>query len=71
MDAALPSSHVSPDDGWNAVVSAAATRNLAVAMQLRETAWALSAAGLRAARPDLSEDAVQAEVRALFRRATG
>jgi hypothetical protein len=53
------------------VLSAAATRNLAVAMQLRETAWELSAAGIRTARPELSEEAVQVEVRALFRRAAG
>jgi hypothetical protein len=53
------------------VLSAAATRNLSVAMQLRETAWDLSAAGIRTARPELSEEAVQVEVRALFRRATG
>jgi hypothetical protein len=68
MDASLPSpaSQEALD-----VLSAAATRNLTVAMQLRVTAWELSAAGIRAARPELSEEAVQAQVRALFRRTTG
>ena len=40
-------------------------------MELRATAWKLAEAGLRAFRPDLDEDVVQAEVRALFRRAAG
>lgn len=52
-------------------LSDAATRNLAVAMVLRATAWRLAEAGLRTFRPELSEAEVQAEVRAQFRRATG
>ncbi len=36
---------------------------LAVAHQLRETAWELTAAGIRLRHPELSEDAVQARVR--------
>ncbi|MCA0375516.1 MAG: hypothetical protein LCH84_07595 [Gemmatimonadetes bacterium] len=53
------------------VLSAAAARNLSVAMQLRATAWELSAAGVRTFRPELTEAEVQAEVRALFRRTGG
>lgn len=52
-------------------LSEAAMRNLAVAMQLRATAWELAAAGLRAFRPEWDEARVQAEVRAQFRRAAG
>lgn len=52
-------------------VSAAATVNLQVAMELRATAWALAEAGVRAFRPELTEEEVQAEVRAQFRRAAG
>ncbi|MCU0626280.1 MAG: hypothetical protein MUF21_07310 [Gemmatimonadaceae bacterium] len=52
-------------------LSQIATVNLTVAMELRATAWKLAEAGLRSFRPDLTEEAVQAEVRALFRRATG
>lgn len=51
-------------------LSQAAEVNLAVAMELRATAWSLAEAGLRAFRPELSEEQVQAEVRALFRRAS-
>ncbi len=58
--------HPSPD-----VLSQAAEANLAVAMQLRATAWELSAAGLRAFRPELTEEQVQCEVRAQFRRTAG
>jgi hypothetical protein len=68
MDASSPSSAAQASLD---LLSAAATRNLAVAMQLRETAWELSAAGIRAAHPELGEEAVQAQVRALFRRTTG
>jgi hypothetical protein len=53
------------------VLSRAAERNLSVAMSLRATAWQLAEAGLRTFRPELSEDEVQAEVRALFRRSSG
>jgi len=56
---------------FTAVLSRAAERNLAVAMSLRATAWQLTEAGLRTFRPELSEDEVQAEVRALFRRTSG
>lgn len=59
------------DESERRRLSAIATTNLATAMQLRETAWALAAAGLRAFRPELSEDEVQAEVRARFLRAEG
>jgi hypothetical protein len=52
-------------------LSRTAATNLRTAMTLRETAWQLAEAGLRAFRPELDEAAVQAEVRALFRRATG
>ena len=45
--------------------------NLTVAMELRATAWALAEAGLRTFRPELDEAAIQAEVRALFRRSAG
>ena len=44
-----------------------ATR-LAVAQQLRETAWELAAAGVRMREPELSEDAVQERVRTVFMR---
>jgi len=53
------------------LLSEAAATNLSVAMELRATAWALTAAGLRAFRPELTEDAVQAAVRAQFRRTSG
>ena len=49
----------------------AATRNLAVAMSLRMTAWQLVAAGIRTFRPGLTEAEVEVEVRAQFRRSTG
>jgi len=52
-------------------LSQVAARNLAVAMSLRSTAWLLAEAGLRTFQPELSEDDVQAAVRAQFRRATG
>lgn len=52
-------------------ISRAATVNLEVAMQLRATAWALVEAGIRAFRPELSEEEVQREVRTQFRRAAG
>ncbi|MBU6367929.1 MAG: hypothetical protein KJT01_17070 [Gemmatimonadetes bacterium] len=52
-------------------LSEVATRHLQVAMELRATAWALAAAGLRAFRPEWTEAQVQAEVRAQFRRASG
>ncbi len=45
-----------------------ATR-IAVAQQLRDTAWELAAAGVRMREPDLSEDAVHQRVRTLFTRA--
>lgn len=44
-----------------------ATR-LAVAQQLRDTAWELAAAGVRMREPELSEDAVQKRVRTVFMR---
>ncbi len=52
-------------------LSRIATQNLEVAYSLRATAWSLAEAGLRTFRPELSEEQVQAEVRALFRRASG
>ena len=52
-------------------LSRIAERNLRVAMSLRASAWELMAAGLRAFRPDMPEDAVQDEVRTHFRRAAG
>ncbi len=52
-------------------LSEQAERNLATAESLRRTAWELSAAGLRAFRPELTEDEVQDEVRRLFRCAAG
>ena len=55
----------------SAALSRAAEQNLAVAMSLRATAWQLAEAGLRTFRPELSEDDVQVEVRALFRRTSG
>ncbi len=60
-----------PPEPADADLSQIATVNRTVAMELRATAWRLAEAGLRTFRPDLDEDAVQAEVRALFRRATG
>jgi len=45
-----------------------ATR-LAVAQQLRDTAWELTAAGVRMREPELSEDAVLERVRSVFARA--
>jgi hypothetical protein len=52
-------------------LSRIATQNFAVSASLRATAWALTASGLRAFRPELSETQVQDEVRAQFRRASG
>ena len=52
-------------------LSQIATVNLTVALELRATAWKLAEAGLRTFRPELDEDAVQAQVRALFRQAAG
>lgn len=43
---------------------------LAVAHQLRETAWELAAAGVRLRHPELTEDEVQALVREIFLRVT-
>lgn len=43
---------------------------LAVAHQLREAAWELTAAGIRMRHPELSEEAVQARVREIFLRVT-
>jgi hypothetical protein len=48
-----------------------AAQKLAVAQQLRATAWMLAAAGLRARHPDLAEDVIQTRVRDMFRRANG
>jgi hypothetical protein len=52
-------------------LSEQAARHLATAESLRRTAWELSAAGLRAFRPELQEHEVQDEVRRLFRCAAG
>jgi hypothetical protein len=52
-------------------LSEVATRNLRVAMELRATAWELMAGGLRTFRPEWTEQQIQAEVRAQFRRAAG
>ncbi len=52
-------------------LSQIATTNLQVAYSLRATAWSLAEAGLRTFRPELSEEQVQAEVRAMFRRTSG
>lgn len=41
---------------------------IAVASQLRETAWELAAAGVRLREPDLDEEAVQQRVRDIFLR---
>jgi hypothetical protein len=60
---------MSPDETER--LSRAAMTNLTVAMELRATAWALAEAGLRTFRPELDEAAIQAEVRALFRRTAG
>jgi hypothetical protein len=60
-----------PVDDIDAELSEHAARNLATAESLRRTAWELSAAGLRAFRPELREDEVQDEVRRLFRCAAG
>jgi hypothetical protein len=65
---ALPS--VSAHD-IDRTLSEQAARNLATAESLRRTAWDLSAAGLRAFRPELREHEVQDEVRRLFRCAAG
>jgi hypothetical protein len=43
-----------------------AERKLEVAQQLRETAWALKAVGVRRQYPDLSEHEVQERVRQIF-----
>lgn len=51
-------------------LSEAARVNLTVARQMRATAWALADAALRTFRPELDEDAIQAEIRAQFRRAS-
>lgn len=45
------------------------TQKLAVAHQLWETARELTAAGIRARRPSLTEQQVQSQVREVFRRA--
>jgi hypothetical protein len=52
-------------------LSLIASRNLAVAMSLRATAWSLVEAGLRTFQPHLTEAELQAEVRAQFRRTAG
>ena len=44
-------------------------QKLAVAHQLRETAWELAAAGVRLRHPELAEEEVQERVRRLFARA--
>ncbi len=59
-----------PLQGGDAL-SQTASRNLAVAMSLRETAWRLTEAGVQTFRPSVTEAEVQAEVRAQFRRTTG
>ena len=48
-----------------------AEQKLAVAHQLRQTAWELTAAGVRMRHPEWAEDAVQARVRAVFLRTVG
>ena len=58
-------------DSHSDPLSAAATRNLRVAMELRVTAWELMVGGLRTFRPEWTEQQIQAEVRAQFRRAGG
>lgn len=45
-------------------------RKLEIAFGLRDLAWRLKAAGLRAQHPDLSEDEIQDRVRDAFRHAT-
>ena len=67
----LTSRPIAPSVPCVETLSEVATRNLAVAMSLRSTAWKLAEAGLRTFRPELSEAEVQAEVRAQFRRTTG
>ena len=59
------------EDEGDELLAQAASRNLAVSMSLRATAWRLAEAGLRTFRPELSEAEVQAELRAQFRRAAG
>jgi len=44
---------------------------LAIAQQLRQTAWELTAAGVRARHPQLSAEAIRERVRAIFLRAVG
>jgi len=48
-----------------------AEQKLAVARQLRATAWELKAAGVRAQHPEWSEGEVQARVREIFLYAGG
>ena len=43
-------------------------QKLAVALQLRDTAWQLAAAGVRLRHPELPENEVQARVREIFLR---
>ena len=43
-------------------------QKLAVALQLRDTAWQLAAAGVRLCHPELPENEVQARVREIFLR---
>jgi len=42
---------------------------LAIAQQLRRTAWELAAAGVRARHPEVPPEAIQERVRAIFLRA--
>jgi hypothetical protein len=74
-DAPLRSSVPAPapdaSDACSRQLAEVAVRHLATADAMRQTAWELAAAGLRAFRPELSEQAVQREVRRLFRRAAG
>jgi hypothetical protein len=48
-----------------------AEQKLAVAQQLRATAWELKAAGIRAQHPEWPEGEVQAKVREIFLYASG
>ena len=65
-DASTFRTHAMPDPHAEILRRLTPAQKLAVAQQLRETAWMLSAAGVRARHPELCEAEVQARVRDIF-----
>jgi len=65
-----PSVHAA-DQGPHSARRLSPAAKLAIAYQLRRTAWELSAAGVRARHPQLRPEAIEERVRAIFLRAAG